>query len=66
MGDETALDGGADLAAFLARHTPVATDEAVWLGGAIRLQISSYVSREAPPSAMSRQRVLSSSVAMTC
>lgn len=40
-----------DLAAFLAHHSPVASDEAVWLGGTIRLRIDCYVSREAPPPA---------------
>lgn len=51
MGQETAIDQGADLAAFLARHHRVGKGEAVWLNGAVRLQIGSYVSLEPPPMA---------------
>lgn len=38
-----------DLAAFLARHTPLAEEEAVWGEGTIRLLISCYLSTELPP-----------------
>jgi 8-oxo-dGTP pyrophosphatase MutT (NUDIX family) len=51
MGQESATGDGADLAAFLARHKPVAGGEAVWRGGTIRLRIESYLSRESPPTA---------------
>lgn len=49
MGNESAISHGADLAAFLARHTSVASDEAVWSGGIIKLRIDCYLSRESPP-----------------
>jgi ADP-ribose pyrophosphatase YjhB (NUDIX family) len=49
MSDEPATSVGADLAAFLARHESVASDEAVWRGGAIRLRIDCYLTRESPP-----------------
>lgn len=38
-----------DLAAFLARHTPLAEEQAVWGEGTIRLLISCYLSTELPP-----------------
>jgi len=38
-----------DLAAFLARHTPRAEQQAVWGEGTIRLLISCYLSTELPP-----------------
>ena len=38
-----------DLAAFLARHTPLAEEQAVWGEGTIRLLISCYLGREIPP-----------------
>lgn len=49
MGDESAISDGADLAAFLARHRPVASGQGVWRGGTIKLRIDSYLSRESPP-----------------
>jgi GrpB-like predicted nucleotidyltransferase (UPF0157 family)/8-oxo-dGTP pyrophosphatase MutT (NUDIX family) len=39
-----------ELAAYLARHTAGAEEEALWLNGAIRLRIRCYLSDEAPPS----------------
>jgi ADP-ribose pyrophosphatase YjhB (NUDIX family) len=49
MDDESAISDDADLAVFLARHKPVASGEAVWRGGAIRLRIDCYLSHEPPP-----------------
>ena len=40
-----------DLEAFLARHDPVTTGEAVWHEGSIRLRIDCYLGNERPPSA---------------
>jgi 8-oxo-dGTP pyrophosphatase MutT (NUDIX family) len=41
--------GTAKLAAYLARHTAGAEDEATWLDGAIRLRITCYLTDEEPP-----------------
>ncbi len=38
-----------DLAAFLARHSPLAEEEAVWGQGSIRLRIRCYLGLELPP-----------------
>jgi 8-oxo-dGTP diphosphatase len=38
-----------DLAAFLARHTPLATQDAAWMGGALGLRIASCLCAEPPP-----------------
>lgn len=40
---------GPDLAAFLARHTPLAAESAVWGGGTLPLRITSYLAGEPPP-----------------
>ena len=50
MSDESVIGAGADLAAFLARHKPVTSGEAVWRRGTIRLRIDSYLSPEPAPS----------------
>lgn len=42
--------GSAKLAAYLARHTAGAEDEAIWLDGAIRLRITCHLTDEEPPS----------------
>lgn len=42
-------DVASDLAAFLARHKPVANGEAVWRRGTIRLRIDTYLSRDSSP-----------------
>jgi ADP-ribose pyrophosphatase YjhB (NUDIX family) len=39
-----------ELRAYLARHTAGAEEEALWLGGAIRLRITCYLTIEEPPS----------------
>jgi 8-oxo-dGTP pyrophosphatase MutT (NUDIX family) len=49
---ESALDEGADLAAFLDRHRSVARSEAVWHDGTILLRIDSYLSSESPPAVL--------------
>jgi ADP-ribose pyrophosphatase YjhB (NUDIX family) len=43
-------DGGSELQAFLERLSPVERGQAVWLDGAIRLEISCYLSQASPPS----------------
>ncbi len=40
----------ADLEAFIARHTPLDEETAIWNQGRMPLQIVSYVSEEIPPS----------------
>jgi hypothetical protein len=47
-----------ELAAFLHRLHPVAESKAVWLGGAIRLTIKSYLGSELPPVRICRRRAL--------
>ncbi len=39
----------ADLADYLARHTPLAVEEAVWGDGRISLRITTYLAEECPP-----------------
>jgi hypothetical protein len=53
-----------ELAAFLDRLHPVAESTAVWLGGAIRLTLKSYLGSELPPFAYVGAR--SFSAMMTC
>lgn len=42
----------ADLAEFLARHTPVAVETVLWAGGAMPLRLVSYLIEELPPLAL--------------
>ena len=42
----------ADLADYLARHTPLAVEETVWGDGRISLRITTYLAEECPPLAV--------------
>jgi 8-oxo-dGTP diphosphatase len=42
----------ADLTGYLARHTPLAVEEAIWGDGRISLRITAYLAEECPPLAV--------------
>jgi 8-oxo-dGTP pyrophosphatase MutT (NUDIX family) len=42
----------AELAAFLAQHTPIAVETVLWAGGAMPLRLTSYLISELPPVAL--------------